>query len=233
MLQIFVAKVFEFGLKFAIKNYGGCLFMTEFLKKLTANRIIVSAVCLILGLLCVIIPNSILPAVSLIFGICLLVYAIYQLVNILAVKDKSIIGFSAVFCALSFIVGLVLILNHDVGTLMVGVVTGIWALIAGLVHLGQVFMLHKMKMTYVDTLVKSIAELVVAILMFVNMNAMVALQIIILGALLILYAVYQLCVYFRLVKTAKEMHETHQEATAKSADENTEIIIEDNENETK
>lgn len=204
--------------------------MTEFLKKLTANRMIVSIICLTLGLLCIVIPKSILPAVSLIFGICLCVLGICQLGNVVSVKNNGFIGFSIVACALSFILGLVLILNQDAGTLMVGLITGIWALVAGIVHFCQSFILAKLKMRYADNLVQSVCELCIAVLMFVNMNAMVAIQIIILGVLLVAYGVYVLVMHFYLLKTAKQLSEAHQEFTAKSTDVNEEIVIEDNNN---
>lgn len=202
--------------------------MTEFLKKLTANRMVVSIICITLGLLCIIIPKSILPTVSLIFGIFLCIFGLYQLVNIVSVQNNGFIGFSIVACALSFLMGIVLILNQDAGTLMVGLITGIWALVAGIVHFSQAFILAKIKMPYADNLVQAVCELCVAILMFVNMNAMVAIQIIILGVLLVAYGIYVLVMHFYLLKTAKQLSEAHQEFTAKKNDENEEIIIEDN-----
>ena len=207
--------------------------MTEFLKKLTANRMLVSIICLTLGLLCIIIPTSILPIVSLIFGICLCIFGLYQLVNIVSIKDNGFIGFSIVSCALSFILGLVLILNQDAGTLMVGLITGIWALVAGVVHFSQSFILAKLKMPYADNLVQAVCELCVAILMFVNMSAMVAIQIIILGVLLVAYGIYVLVMHFYLLKTAKQLSDAHQEFTAKSTDVNEEIVIDDNDSEQK
>ncbi|MBQ8748865.1 MAG: DUF308 domain-containing protein [Clostridia bacterium] len=201
--------------------------MTEFFKKVATNRVVVSAILVICGILCVAMPRSILPMISLIIGIFLFLYAIMQLANILSVKDGRYTGFSIVACALSFILGLVLILNQDVGTIAVGLITGIWALISGLVHLSQVFMLAKLRMNYVDKLIQCIVELILAILMFVNMNNMVALQIIILGVILIVYGIYNIVMYITYLKTSEQLKEAGQEEMANKDSSNIEIVIED------
>lgn len=204
--------------------------MTEFLKKVATNRVVVSAILVICGILCVAMPHSILPMISLIIGIFLFLYAIMQLANILSVKDGRYTGFSIVACALSFILGLVLILNQDVGTIAVGFITGIWALISGLVHLSQVFMLAKLRMNYVDKLIQCIVEIILAILMFVNMNNMVALQIIILGIILIVYGIYNIVIYITYLKTSEQLKEAGQEEMANKDSSNIEIVIEDDSN---
>ncbi|MGN1227675.1 MAG: HdeD family acid-resistance protein [Christensenellales bacterium] len=201
--------------------------MTEFLKKFTGNRIITSTIFIICGLLCLIIPSKILPIVSLLFGIVLFLYGLYQLTTILSVQNSRYLGFSIVACAFSFIFGLILILNQNAGTLMVGLITGVWALVSGLVHLSQVFMLSKMNMNYTEMLVKCIIELLVAILMLVNMSTMVTLQIILLGVILLAYGIYSLVMFFYLFKVCKELETAHQDEMANKDSSTIEIIVED------
>lgn len=205
--------------------------MTEFVKKLTTNRVIVSSIFILCGVLAIIFSKSIIPVMSLIFGIALFIFGLYQLVTILEVKNSIFIGFSAVCCALSLILGMVLVVNQDFATMLVGLLAGIWALVAGLVHLSQAFMLANFKMRYIDVLIKSICELVVAILLFINTVEMVQWQVILMGIILIVYGIYTLVMYFHLLKTAKQLKEACEEqvqnATSSS---DIEIVIEEDEN---
>ena len=204
--------------------------MLEFLKKLSASRIVVSTIFIIIGLLCVIIPLTIISVVSLVFGIFLFLYAVFQLANILNIANPKVVGVSIVSCTICFILGLVLILNNDAGTIAVGLAIGIGSLILGLVHLSQSKMLKSLRLGYLDKLVVGILEILIAILMFCHLKEMVAIQIIILGVLLILYGIYTLSMFIFLYKRGKQLEESRQNEIANSNTDATEIIIEDDEN---
>ena len=204
--------------------------MLEFLKKLSASRIVVSTIFIIIGLLCVIIPLTIISVVSLVFGIFLFLYAVFQLANILNIANPKVVGVSIVSCTICFILGLVLILSNDAGTIAVGLAIGIGSLILGLVHLSQSIMLKSLRFGYLDKLVVGILEILIAILMFCHLKEMVAIQIIILGVLLILYGIYTLSMFIFLYKRGKQLEESRQNEIANSNTDATEIIIEDDEN---
>lgn len=202
--------------------------MTDFLKKIFSNRICISCFFIICGLFCIILPKVILPTISLIVGILFFIYALYQLVMILEVKNNTYLGFSILSCALSFIFSLIFVLNQDAGTIMVGLLVGILTATLGTLHLLQSIMLYKLKMPYFSMVAKCVLEYIIAILMFTNMAVMVELQIILLGIAFAIYGIYTLCLYLIAYKEAQNLKNSFTTLEEHKQDDNTiEIIIED------
>ena len=182
--------------------------MKDMLKKMFTLSIFSSIILIVIGLLLFLKPDGALKTLAYIIGGLILVFGIFGVARF-SKSEKKGLNFDLVYAILSFVAGLIIILNYETLMSIIPIVLGIWIVINSAIKIQYSFYIKSdTNKKWVATLVMSLVTLVCGIILLFNPFGIVKTVTRVVGLFIIIYAVIDLIESFMLktknnVKTAE------------------------------
>ena len=194
-------------------------YMVNKLRSMYKTSIVLSIVLLFLGAFLLIKPETTLYAISYTVGMVLIVWGLFPIIRFFVNKDsQNYLEVSFVVGVISFLFGIVVMINPEMIGSIIPLLMGIWMIINGAIKLYYSIILNK-ESNATSSIIISLIILLSGIVLVINPfdGAVVITQII--GISFIIYAILDLAECFSIYKTyGKVTKETTESSTVKIID---------------
>lgn len=182
--------------------------MKDMLRKMFTLSIFSSIILIVIGLLLFLKPDGALKTLAYVIGGLILVFGIFGVARF-SKSEKKGLNFDLVYAILSFIAGLIIIVNYETLMSIIPIVLGIWIIINSAIKIQYSFYIKSdNSKKWVATLVMSLITLICGMILLFNPFEIVKTVTRVVGLFIIIYAVIDLIESFMLktknnVKTAE------------------------------
>ena len=182
--------------------------MKDMLRKMFTLSIFSSIILIVIGLLLFLKPDGALKTLAYVIGGLILVFGIFGVARF-SKSEKKGLNFDLVYAILSFIAGLIIIVNYETLMSIIPIVLGIWIVINSAIKIQYSFYIKSdNSKKWAATLVMSLITLICGMILLFNPFEIVKTVTRVVGLFIIIYAVIDLIESFMLktknnVKTAE------------------------------
>ena len=177
--------------------------MKDMLKKMFTLSIFSSIVLIVIGLLLFLKPEGALKTLAYVIGGLILVFGIFGVARYTKSEKKGF-NFDLVYAILSFIAGLIIIINYETLMSIIPIVLGIWIVINSAIKIQYSFYIKSnTSKKWVATLVMSLITLVCGIILLFNPFEIVKTVTRVVGLFIMLYAIVDLIESFMIKGNTK------------------------------
>ncbi len=172
--------------------------MKEMLKKMFTLSIFSSIILIVIGLLLFLKPEGALKTLAYVIGGLIIVFGIFGVIRF-SKSEKKGFNFDLVYAILSFIAGLIIIINYETLMSIIPIVLGIWIVINSAIKIQYSFIIKDGSSNkWKATLVMSLITLICGIILLFNPFEIVKTVTRVVGLFIIVYAVIDLVESFML-----------------------------------